>query len=140
MSNICTKLLWFPRTFTAGLAVNSLLEERWKILVSREAILQDESYVICDNLLLGQFASPGWETVFHSSCFCCCCCLVFSVLFLTFQQMTPCRNRFRQVWGRRKMERENALPISTPLHLVIIWNKLWMAFVWYLSKTRKTHV
>lgn len=59
------------------------------------------SVIIC---YLGSLPSPRWKTVFHSSCFCCCCCLVFWVLFLTFQQMTPCRNGFRQVCLRQKKD------------------------------------
>lgn len=50
VKSIFTKLLCFPGTFTARLAMNSLFGERWMKVVSREAVLQDESYVIWDHI------------------------------------------------------------------------------------------
>jgi len=99
-----TKLLRFPGTFTARLAVNSLFGGgggKWSLEAQSCKMSPTFSVIIC---YLGSLPSPGWNTVFHSSCFCCCCCLVFWVLFLTFQQMPPCRNGFRQVCLRQKKD------------------------------------
>lgn len=84
-------------------------------IVSRDLILQDESCVTCDHLLLGKFVFSWMENNIPL--------FVFVVAFFFFFRFSAGGlaqvDLHRSFWGRRKMERENALPVSTPLHLVI---------------------
>lgn len=143
MDNIFTRLLWFPSTFTARQALNSrsLFEERLMNTGSREAILQDEAYVICDNLLLGQCAFPWMENNDLTFCCCCCCCLAFQVLFLSFSVDEPMQKWiYTGLLEAEDGERRCPACFYTFAlgNYLSVWSKLWMACVQYLSRTRKT--
>lgn len=119
--------LWIPSLGRGG----------WK--VSRVAVLQDESYVICDQILLGQFAFSWMENSILLFLFLLLLLFSFLGFVSNFSADDPMQ---KWMWGR-KTERENARPISTHLHLVIIClfeiNYEWLCTVSKQDK-KNTHI